>query len=112
MLWPWGYTSNPTANDNALQALGKRTAWFNQYRPQPVSDLVITGGGSIDAAYGELGVASLAFELGTSFFQDCASFEDTIYPDNLQALLYLARVAQAPYQQVFHRLAGKLLCQG
>jgi carboxypeptidase T len=99
MLWPWGYTSSPTANDNQLQALGKRTAWFNQYRPQPVSDLVLTGGGSIDATYGELGVASLAFELGTSFFQDCASFENTIYPDNLQALMYLARVAQAPYTQ-------------
>ncbi|MFC3192883.1 M14 family zinc carboxypeptidase [Marinicella sediminis] len=99
MLWPWGYTNNNTANDNQLQALGKRTAWFNQYRPQPVNDLVITGGGSIDAIYGELGVASLAFELGTAFFQDCATFESTIYPDNLQALIYLARVAQLPYQQ-------------
>jgi carboxypeptidase T len=99
VLWPWGYTSNNSANDFQFQALGKRTAYFNQYRPQPVNDLVITGGGSIDATYGELGVASLAFELGTSFFQDCASFENTIYPDNLQALLYLARVAQAPYQQ-------------
>ena len=99
VLWPWGYTNNVTANDNQLQALGKRTALFNQYRPQPVNDLVITGGGSIDAAYGELGVASLAFELGTAFFQDCESFENQILPDNLQALLYLARVTQAPYTQ-------------
>lgn len=99
VLWPWGYTNNVTPNDNQLQALGKRTALFNQYRPQPVNDLVITGGGSIDAVYGELGVASLAFELGTSFFQDCASFENQILPDNLNALLYLARVTQAPYTQ-------------
>ncbi|WP_223787352.1 M14 family zinc carboxypeptidase [Marinicella meishanensis] len=99
VLWPWGYTSSNSANDNQFQALGKRTAFFNGYRPQPVNDLVITGGGSIDAAYGELGVASLAFELGTSFFQDCDTFENQIYPDNLDALLYLARVTQAPYIQ-------------
>lgn len=99
VLWPWGYTDNITANDNQLQALGKRTAWFNQYRPQPVNELVITGGGSIDAVYGELGVASLAFELGTAFFQDCETFENQILPDNLAALLYLARVTQAPYTQ-------------
>jgi hypothetical protein len=99
VLWPWGYTNAVTANDNQLQALGKRTALFNQYRPQPVNDLVITGGGSIDAIYGELGVASLAFELGTAFFQDCPTFESQIMPDNLLALLYLARVTQAPYTQ-------------
>lgn len=99
VLWPWGYTNNNSANDNQFQALGKRAAFFNGYRPQPVNDLVITGGGSIDAAYGELGVASLAFELGTSFFQDCDTFENQIYPDNLAALLYLARVTQAPYIQ-------------
>ncbi len=99
MLWPWGYTNSVTPNNNQLQALGKRTAFFNQYRPQPVNELVITGGGSIDATYGELGVASLAFELGTAFFQDCATFEEQILPDNIQALLYLARVTQAPYIQ-------------
>ena len=99
ILWPWGYTNDDPPNNNQLQALGKRTAYFNQYRPQPVNDLVITGGGSIDAAYGELGVASLAFELGTSFFQDCPTFENEILPDNLAALMYLARVTQAPYTQ-------------
>ncbi len=99
ILWPWGYTTSVTPNDNQLQALGKRTALFNNYFPQPVNDLVITGGGSIDAVYGELGVASLAFELGTAFFQDCETFENQILPDNLQALLYLARVTAAPYQQ-------------
>ncbi len=99
VLWPWGYTTDPAANDNQLQALGKRTALFNQYRPLPVNNLVTTGGGSIDWSYGELGVASLAFELGTSFFQDCDTFENEILPDNLEALLYLARVTQAPYIQ-------------
>ena len=99
MLWPWGYTNGSSPNDNQLQALGKRTAYFNGYHPQPVNELVLTGGGSIDASYGELGVASLAFELGTSFFQDCDTFEQKILPDNLAALMYLARVTQAPYTQ-------------
>ncbi|MDJ1139946.1 M14 family zinc carboxypeptidase [Marinicella marina] len=99
MLWPWGYTNGVSPNDNQLQAIGKRTAFINNYFPQPVNQLVITGGGSIDAVYGELGVASLAFELGTSFFQDCETFETQIWPDNLKALIYLARVTSAPYQQ-------------
>lgn len=97
ILWPWGFTSNQSPNVDQLSAFGKRVAFFSGYRPQPISDLTIAFGSSVDATYGELGVASLAFELGTSFFQDCESFENQIFPDNLQSLLYITRVARTPY---------------
>ena len=42
-------------------------------------------------------MAAYTFELGTAFFQDCATFESTILPDNLEALLYAARSARHPY---------------
>jgi carboxypeptidase T len=99
VLFPWGYTYDDSPNHNQFNALAKRTAYFNGYIPEPASDLYPVSGASIDTTYGELGIASLVFELGTSFFQDCASFESTVLPDNLNALLYLARVVQAPYKQ-------------
>ncbi|MBL4659741.1 MAG: hypothetical protein JKY19_05250 [Alcanivoracaceae bacterium] len=97
ILWPWGFTSNDSPNVAQLRAFGRRVAFFNSYTPEPISDLTIAKGSSVDTTYGELGVASLAFELGTAFFQDCATFEASIFPDNLQALLYVSRVARTPY---------------
>ncbi len=97
ILWPWGFTSAQPPNADQFKAFGKRVALFNNYKPEPVSDLTIAKGGSIDASYGELGVASLAFELGTDFFQDCNTFENNILPDNLKALLYISRISRTPY---------------
>ena len=56
-------------------------------------------GSTKDWGYGRMGMPAFTFELGTEFFQDCALFESTIYPDNLQALLYAARAVRAPYTQ-------------
>ena len=98
ILWPWGISADDSPNEVQFSTLGKRVAFFNNYRPIPIHDLTIATGSSADTAYGELGVASLAFELGTEFFQDCSNFEQTILPDNLKALIYLLRVARAPYQ--------------
>jgi hypothetical protein len=57
-----------------------------------------TDGTTDDFAYGELGLAAYTFELGTSFFQDCGTFENQILPDNLEALVYAAKTTGAPYQ--------------
>lgn len=97
VLWPWGISNNSAPNASQLEALGKSVAQYTSYTPQSVADLYLTPGGSIDTAYGEFGVAALAFELGTEFFQDCGSFESTVLPDNLEALKYMARVAGQPY---------------
>ncbi|MEL7449469.1 MAG: M14 family zinc carboxypeptidase [Pseudomonadota bacterium] len=97
VLWPWGFANIQTSNGAALQTLGRKLAWYNDYEPAQAISLYPTDGTTIDFAYGDLGLASFTFELGTSFFQSCSTFESTIYPDNLKALLYAAKVARTPY---------------
>ncbi len=101
VLWPYGYDSPgaiPEApNHNQLQTLGRKFAWYNDYLPEKSNELYGADGASDDNAYGQLGIAAYTFELGTSFAQDCATFENTILPDNLKALIYAAKVADTPY---------------
>ncbi|MEO6065303.1 MAG: M14 family zinc carboxypeptidase [Lysobacterales bacterium] len=98
VLWPWGYTNQVPPNGPALETLGRRFAWFNGYSPEQAVDLYVTDGTTDDFAYGELGVAAYTFELGNHFFESCAAFESTVFPDNFAALRYALRVARAPYQ--------------
>lgn len=101
VLFPYGF-DDPGAiplapNHNQLQTLARKFAWYNDYFPKASNELYGADGASDDNAYGQLGVAAYTFELGTSFFQDCGTFENTIYPDNLKALIYAAKVADTPY---------------
>ena len=97
VLWPWGWTSTDSPNHTQLQTLGRKMAYFNDYEPQQANDLYGTTGTHDDWAYGILGIAGYTFEMGTTFFQDCTSFENTIYPDNLDALLNSIKAARRPY---------------
>jgi uncharacterized repeat protein (TIGR01451 family) len=98
VLWPWGFTYDPAPNGPALQTLGRKFAYFNGYTPSQSTGLYRTDGTTDNLAYGELGLAAYTFELGTSFFQSCSHFENSILSDNLDALLYAAKVARTPYQ--------------
>lgn len=98
VLWPWGFDQIVAPNGAALETLGRRFAWFNGYTPQQAIDLYPTDGTTDDFAYGELGVPAYTFELGNQFFESCNAFESTIAPDNLDALLYAAKVTRRPYQ--------------
>jgi len=97
VLWPWGFSPSPAPNHEALDTLGRKLAFFNNYTPQQARQLYPTDGSTIDFAYGELGLAAYTFELGNTFFQDCNTFESAILPDNLPALVYAAKTASAPY---------------
>ncbi len=97
VLWPWGFGSIPTGNDTELVTLGRKMAYFNNYTPQQAIDLYVTDGTTDDFVYGELGIPAFTFELGTSFFQACGTFENTIFPDNLAALVYAAKAVREPY---------------
>ncbi|MCP4539524.1 MAG: DUF11 domain-containing protein [Chloroflexi bacterium] len=97
VLWPWGFTSALSPNAVALQTLGRKFAYFNGYWPEQAVGLYPTDGTTDDFGYGELGLAAYTFELGTTFFQNCNTFENTILPDNLPALLYAAKVVRTPY---------------
>ncbi len=98
ILWPWGFTNSPAPNGVQLQTLGRKFAFFNAYYPQQSIGLYPTDGTTGSFAYGDLGVAAYTFELGTAFFQDCGTFENTILPANFPALIYALKASRAPYQ--------------
>jgi len=99
VLFPWGDTDDPAPNHAGLQTLGRKFGFFNQYQVcQSGPCLYATSGATDDFVYGELGVPAYTFELGTSFFQSCAYFENNLLPGNLPALLYAAKAARRPYQ--------------
>ena len=97
VLWPWGFTSTPAPNATALTTLGRKFAYFNGYTPEQAIGLYPTDGTTDDFVYGDLGVPGYTFELGTDFFQDCSTFENSILPDNMPSLVYAAKVARTPY---------------
>jgi carboxypeptidase T len=99
VLFPWGYTTTPTPNGDALQTLGRKFGYFNGYQVCTGPNcLYSTSGTTDDFTYGELGVASYTFELGQNFFEPCAFFEADIIPNNMPALYYAAKAARRPYQ--------------
>ena len=97
VIWSFGFTGEPAPNGTSLQTLGRKLAFFNDYTPLPISQFTTADGSTVDFVYGELGVAAMGYELGTSFFQDCQTYENTIKPDNLESLFYAAKVARTPY---------------
>jgi len=101
VLYPWGWSTNLSPNATDLATLGRKFGYLNDYQVCQVSDpscMYTASGTSDDFAYGTLGIASYTYEIGTWFFEDCGSFESTVYPDNLQALFYAFKAARRPYQ--------------
>lgn len=97
VLWPWGFDFDPTPNGVAFTTLGRKLAFFNDYFPLQIREFANADGSSADFYYGELGVAGLAYELGSQFFEDCGFFEANILQENIKSLLYAAKVARTPY---------------
>ncbi len=98
VLFPWGDTDDPAPNKLGLQTLGRKFGFFNHYQVCQSSCLYLTSGTTDDWTYGQLGTAAFTFEMGSAFFQSCTTFENTIVPGNLPALLYALKAARRPYQ--------------
>ncbi len=99
VLWPWSYTYDAAPDAPALAILGRKLASFGGYTPQQASDLYPASGTTDDFVYGELGVAAYTFEIGSTsdgFYPLCSRYDALIEP-NVEALLYAAKVARAPY---------------
>ncbi|MGJ8662692.1 MAG: M14 family zinc carboxypeptidase [Marinicella sp.] len=101
-LFPFGYsnTAVQAPNHGELQTLARRMSYFNGYRPEQANaSLGGADGASEDNAYGTLGVAAYTFELSSDsgFYTTCPYFENTVWPDNLPALIYAAKAARMPY---------------
>ncbi|MDF1512196.1 MAG: M14 family zinc carboxypeptidase [Anaerolineae bacterium] len=103
VLWPWAALYTPAPNASQLAMIGEKLARFNGYAPNAGSSLYPASGTTLDFAYGELGVASFLFEIGSSldeFYPPCSRYEELISP-NIQAFLYAARIARSPYETAF-----------
>ncbi|MCL4826941.1 MAG: hypothetical protein KJZ95_06210 [Caldilinea sp.] len=99
VLYPWGWTTTPAPNSTQLQTLGRKFGYFNGYQVcNGPTCLYATSGTTDDYTYGQFGVASYTFELGTAFFQACSFFTSDIIPKNMPALYYAAKAARRPYQ--------------
>lgn len=102
VLFPWGWSSAPAPNAAGLRTLGRKFGYFTNYQVCQAGEpgcLYQTDGSTDDFSYGELGIASYTFELGTDFFQACSIFESSILTPTLDALTYAAQVAVQPYRQ-------------
>lgn len=101
VLFPWGWQNGPAPNNSQLETLGRKFGYYTGYEVCQAGEpncLYLSDGTTDDWAYGELGLAAYTFELGTSFFESCAYFEETIIPKNFPALLYAFKAARRPYR--------------
>jgi carboxypeptidase T len=110
ILYPWGHTYDDISDTNHLTAyrtMAQTMAQWNNYRPQPSSDLYITSGDTTDWAYGQLGIFSFTFELsprdmwgGGGFYPGPEAVERTVQA-NLRPSLYLIDLADDPLRAAF-----------
>lgn len=99
VLYPWGWTTTAAPNKTQMETLGRKFGYHNGYQVcNGPTCLYGTSGTTDDYTYGEFGVASYTFELGTAFFQACSVFTGDIIPKNMPALYYAAKSARRPYQ--------------
>jgi carboxypeptidase T len=102
ILWPWGYTAAPAPNRDQLMAIGDKLATYNGYLScQAPLCLYAASGGSDDWAYGQLGIASFTYEIGTSFMPAYSVIDAVQWPENEPSLQYAAKIARTPYMTVF-----------
>ena len=98
ILTPWGFSDpnfDPPPNGDAFRTAARKFAFLSGYDPSLF--IYTVDGASDDFAYGDLGVAAFAWELGTAFFESCSSFAANILPEGLPMLRYAAKIARTPY---------------
>lgn len=92
----WGTGTAPNAEQ--ITTLGRKLGAVNGYGTCPAGPDSASGL-THQMAYGELGVGSVLFEIGTTFFEGCGYFESQIVERNLAALLYAAKAARRPFEE-------------
>ncbi len=130
ILYPWGYTYNKSSDDDIFSALANDMADLitnransskTGYTPAQGSDLYMTSGTIDDWLYGEMGVYSFCIELyptGNDIFGGDPAVTapyDGFHPrqdkvilvceDNIEAALYLAQIADNPFQALEYHVS-------
>lgn len=68
VMWPWGYTTNLTPDDEYLVDIGQQLAALNGYTAAQSVAMYATTGDSLDWLYGSLGIFAFLFEMGATEF--------------------------------------------
>ncbi|MGD2247160.1 MAG: M14 family zinc carboxypeptidase [Candidatus Methanofastidiosia archaeon] len=105
VLWPWGYTYDPIADENdrkVHEILGQGYASYTGYTPQQASDLYIADGTTDDWGYGAtqndaMPCFSWTVELAGGGFYPSPSVLPTMCADNMDGIMYLLEYADDPY---------------
>jgi carboxypeptidase T len=107
ILYPWGHTYESIADQKDLkvfETMATKMATYNNYKPQPSSDLYLVSGEATDWAYGEHKIFGFTFELDPKFAFGIGGFYPGqekipgIFAKNLPACLYLIEYADNPYR--------------
>jgi hypothetical protein len=97
-MLPWDYTNAHSPNDAQLRAVAFRLSYYNGYTTgQSGEVLYLSSGTWEDWIYGQLGIASMLFEIGSSFMPAYSVIDSSYWPLNRDAILYAAKVARQPY---------------
>jgi carboxypeptidase T len=100
LLYPWGYTANPTPDEAIFQHMAEEMTRYNGYEAgQPGEVLYDVNGGTFDWVYGDTAhherVLSFSSEIGGSgdgFWPD-ESRRGPLFQENIWPHVYLMRVA-------------------
>ena len=96
VMWPWGYTDAPSADDTLMAEIGAAMAVFPGYDAYKSSNMYRTSGDTSDWFYGSMGALAFVIELGKSGqggFHPPVDMIDNISVPNVEALLHTVEVA-------------------
>lgn len=96
VLYPWGYTGDPTPDDALLREIATNMSKYNNYTVEQAYGLYKTSGDSDDYLYGALHVLAFTIEIGTEGFHPPAKDIMKYASENLGAQVYAAEIADNP----------------
>ncbi len=107
-LFPWGYTSTPSADDAIFQHMGQIMTQFNGYEyGAPPVILYSTNGSTTDWAYGATThpkIYTFSNEIGRTGFWPAESERGSLFQENIWPTIYLM-MAAGPFVQVSDAVA-------
>lgn len=100
VMYPWGWTDKPAPDAKLLEAIARKLASFNRYKPIQASGLYPTSGTIRDFVYGELHVPYFTIEIGSRMDGFDPSFKrgQALVAENVPGAMWMLSIADDPSQ--------------